>query len=622
VNRRVLFTSAIAVMIACLLIGCGATPVPTTPPVGASPQVPVSPTTPATATPAPFKPELVLCTTTEPATLVGSGAPAAAFIRAAVLPSAVVYGEDYIAEPLLLESLPGSEDGTLTRNSDGTLTVTLKYHDDLKWSDGTPFTAEDALLGLQVAPTASDPVVVVLDAQKVDGLTLALTLDNGAEYPYVPPQPPLPSHVLGTADLSQLAMMDYARIVSPALGPYMITEWVAGSHVLLNINPVYIPAPIIPVVRIRFIPDANQIAAEIASGGCDVALDTGLSLDQVAAFQTSANARTYLTPSPFYEQITFNTAPEVGTSVPYFADPLVRQAVASVIDRAALNQLAVHGLTAVMDSWLPADHWGYASGLTQYGVDAAAAGNLLAQAGWTDQDGDGVREFHSAGGVYSCQRGEWAIEEGTPLTPTLITTDDPVRQQLAEKIRTDLAQIGISVRLQTMSSASLFAADSLLARRLFDFALFSAAVHPDPGGINRFVGADVYRHPLDLTLVHRWQLEDRWLEPAQMVETAANNNVPSAANNWTGQNYSGWCSEQADLDIVAASEVINISERQTLLAQHQAAVANEVPVLSLFTRPRIAASANYVCGIVFGPYDTITWNIAAWYFDETGQCSQ
>jgi peptide/nickel transport system substrate-binding protein len=107
-----------------------------------------------------------------------------------------------------------------------------------------------------------------------------------------------------------------------------------------------------------------------------------------------------------------------------------------------------------------------------------------------------------------------------------------------------------------------------------------------------------------------------------MVETAANSNIPSAANNWIGQNFAGWCNEQANLDIVAASEAITIAERQPLLASHQAVVATEVPVLPLFARLRIGASANYVCGITPGPFDVMTWNIATWYFDETGQCSQ
>ena len=622
-HSRLLRVLSCILVTSWILAACRSHPAPQTP-VALETVIPGETSLPtAVASPTPFKAELVICTIGEPSTIVSSNDPTALAIRAAVLPSAANFGASYIGQAALLASLPSVEDGTLKRNSDGTLSITLKYRDGLAWSDGTPFTAADAILGMNLPLTPFDSPWEIRDIQQIDDLTVDVLVADGAEYPYTPPQPPLPVHILGDSLPTDLTTIDYFRTMNPSLGPYSIAEWVPGSHMLLNANPHYAPVPQVPVVRVRFLADAGQIAAELVSGGCDVALDSGFTLDQYIAIKQNTQLRTSVVPSATYEQITFNTAPEVlSGAIPYFADTRVRQAFAVGIDRGALDQMIVQGIIPVMDSWLPAEHWGHAASLPQYAYDASAASNLLDQAGWTDQEGDGVREYHGSGGTYSCQRGDWSIPEGTPLAPILVTSDSPARQQMAEQIKADLAKIGANIEIQTVPAQSLFSADGQLVHRSFEMALFSAITRPDPTGISRFVGADVFRHPLERTLVHRWQLEDRWLTSEQLVERLAYSNIPTVENGWQGQNYAGWCNEPADLDIIAASEAVNITERQQFLANQQMAVASEVPILPLFARPRAAASAKYVCGIALGPYDGITWNLGTWYFDPTGACKQ
>jgi peptide/nickel transport system substrate-binding protein len=375
------------------------------------------------------------------------------------------------------------------------------------------------------------------------------------------------------------------------------------------------------MVRFRFIPDSQQQSAELAAGGCDVLLGDGLSAGDGALFPESVNVLE--SSGSAYEQVTFNTQPEPFTNIPFFADARLRQAIAQGMDRSTLAQQSVQGLTPVMDSWLPADHWAYAGTgeLPAYGFDPATASALLDAAGWQDQDGDGEREYHGSGGTYTCQRGEWQIEEGTPLAPTLITTTDPLRSLIAEKMRDDLAAIGVGLQVQPIPAETLFSLDGPLAHRTFDLALFSASARPDPDGISRFVGADVFLHPLDLVPVHRWELENRWLTSEQLVERLALNNSPSAVNSFQGQNYGAYCNEAADIATVSASESISIPERQGLYMQQQTQIALDVPLLPLFARPRIAVSASYVCGITIRPYGPLTWNLDHWTFDASGACS-
>jgi peptide/nickel transport system substrate-binding protein len=558
--------------------------------------------------------------------------PIADAILQMVLPSAVSFGEDYIAEPVLLTSLPNAEDGTLRRNEDGTIGVTLHYRDDLRWSDGEPFTAADALFGIRALPASPyGPAFMMLDVQQVDDYTLALTLADGAEYPYTPPQPPLPLHHFEAGDdpVALFQSGGYPVLTDLALGPYMITEWVASSHVLLHTNPQYpAPALMIPAVRIRFLPDAAQIVSELQGGGCDVALDEGMGFEQypaLLAVQEAGLAQVYVWSGPVWDQVILNTYPvPFSGRVPYFADARVRQAIAYTVDRAGLAGQLWGGVTPPLDSWLPSDHWAYTTdGLIRYSLDVATATALLDQAGWHDQDGDGIREYHGAGGTYTCQRGNWSIEEGTPFTPMLIIpAGDSLRAQMADRVRADLAAVGIGLQVQQADPMTLFSPAGPLARRDFDMALLASVTRPDPGGVAQWVGADVFLHPLERVPVHFWQLEERWTATDQLVERLAFSNIPDSWNDYQGQNYSGWCNEAADIAVVEAVRRLNLSERMGFYAQQQALFTAEIPVLPLSSRPRLAAAAPYVCGLRPGPYDALTWNISDWTMDQSGACEQ
>lgn len=583
---------------------------------------------PPTETPAPFKTELVICMADDPDSLVPYSSPAAdALLRLVTLP-AVVFGEDYTAdESPLLVSLPDVGDETLYRNEDSTLAVVLRYRDDLVWSDGTPFTVADALLGLSLPASSYGPTSDVLDVQQVDDYTLEVTLADGAEYPYVPSQPPLPVHILGqTVDPSTISV---AQMMSPALGPYALQVIGDDQSITFQANPHYSGADsLIPIVRVRFVPDPAQIIAELLAGGCDVIVSDGFSTDQLLPFLdllVSSHVRAQATPGYVYDQVIFNTYTGPFGRIPYFADERVRQAFAYAFDRAALASTLFRAAVSPLDSWIPPGHWAYPDQgvLTSYPYDPTSAAALLDQAGWSDLDGDGTREYHGVGGVYACQRGEWSIEEGTVLAPTLIIpAGDSLREQIADKLRADLAPIGVALQVQPVDPSLMFDQSGPLTYREFDMALLAAVTRPDPGGISRWVGVDVYRHPLDLTAVHRWQLEDRWLEAEQLVERLALSNVPVVTNNYQGQNYGGWCHDEANIAIVEANLALSLAERQSYYASQQAVFAREVPVIPLFYRPRVVASTAYLCGIRPGPYDPIMWNIASWYFDRNAACAR
>jgi peptide/nickel transport system substrate-binding protein len=595
-----------------MLVGCGEGAL-TLPTAGPSPAPTPSPT------PIPFKSELVICTISEPDAIIGSANPVARAIRDAVAPQPAQYVDDFSAENgTLLTKLPTETDGSLTRDAEGHIVVILTYRDGLVWSDGVPFSAADAALGMNTPAAVSDPAFTVKDTEIVDDQTVRVTL-LAAEYPYVPSQPPLPSHVVTKDNINT-----YLKSVSPALGAYYVSEWIPGQSIVLRANPYYAPAPLIPVVRFRFTDSPDQAVSDLGSGACDVVMDDSLRIDQYEALLNLRDSRLIrfdVRAGNVRDDVVLNTTPGAFGRTPYFADVRVGQAVAYALNREILGKIW-QGVSPVQDGWLPPSHWANEpAGLTHYGYDPDRAAALLDASGWVDQNGDGVREYHGEGGEYTCQRGSWELPEGTPLAPVLVYPSDPLRKQMAESVRVDLARIGISVQMQAIDATQLFTLDGPVTHRDFDMALLSAVARPDPGGINQWLGADVFLHPLDHVPVHRWELEDRWRITDQLVERLASGNVPDQENGYRGQNTSGWCNEEADITLVKANLSFDAGERKALYARHQQLFSADVPVVPLFYRLQMAASASYVCGTKPNGFAPITWNLAQWYFDPTGQCS-
>jgi ABC-type transport system substrate-binding protein len=570
---------------------------------------------PPTPTPEPFKTNLVMCTAEPvPTSAYGDPSAAAQAVYDLTTPRAVRYGDDYVAEAgELLTELPTFENGGVVQNDDGTFTIRLSYNTGFTWSDGEPFTLEDARRGLLEPASPFGPRIDVRDAVIDGDSTIIITAGPNAEYPYVPSQPPLPTHIIAEGEAGQRPS------TTPSLGIYSVQGEQDGTLTFAP-NEFYTGTIPFQQASLRVLADANTAFAELQSGNCDLVLDGSLGQFQVDLLDIT-EVTLAIWPGQTHERILFNTyIPPESARVPYFADARVRQAMALAINHRQMSNFMTDGIGTVFDSWLPAEHWAYAGGVpTDH--DPAAAQALLREAGWQDSNGDGALDYQGGGGTYACQRGEWSIEPGTTFEPVLlIPADDFLRDNIAGQLERDLAEVGIALTVERVPADDLFGPESPLLRRSFDWVLFSDVTRPDPGGVRQWVGADVYRHPTELNVVHRWQLEERWLQTGQLVERLALDNTPSTFNDFQGQNYGGWCHEEANIAIVEANLPRPTAERVSFYATHQQVFAEEVPSLPLFGRPRVAAHASYLCGVTPGPVEPLTWNASQWRFDETGAC--
>jgi len=118
---------------------------------------------------------------------------------------------------------------------------------------------------------------------------------------------------------------------------------------------------------------------------------------------------------------------------PILGDLNVRKAIAHSLDyQTIIDQVYLGQGYQIPANVLPAISWAYNEELTPYAYDLEMAKQLLEEAGWTDSDGDGVRE-----------------KEGNQLALSLVTNaGNTTREDLGALVQDQLGQVGFAIDFQ------------------------------------------------------------------------------------------------------------------------------------------------------------------------------
>jgi peptide/nickel transport system substrate-binding protein len=160
----------------------------------------------------------------------------------------------------------------------------------------------------------------------------------------------------------------------------------------------------------------------------------------------------------------FYLDPEKGH--PALQDMRVRQAIALALDRFSLNQNLLLGLTQpAMSYW---DNTPYIDPTLQpLPYDPEKAKQLLDEAGWIDNDGDGVRD-----------------QDGLPLSLTYGTIKRQIRLEAQKIAQQQLAQVGIKLELLDYDTDTFFLGYNqggpAATGQLDIFELAAQTAFPDP----------------------------------------------------------------------------------------------------------------------------------------------
>ena len=216
-------------------------------------------------------------------------------------------------------------------------------------------------------------------------------------------------------------------------GPYIPTEYVQKEHLYSVANDDYWGgAPPLAGIDHIAIPDTSSRELALQAGDVDLAINISPEGAQAINAQPGMSTQTS----------------GVGTNVVMWwvnfergtlADPLVRQAVAQAIDRESIAGLvAPEGSGSFAEVMLP-EALLSCPGVNALDYDPDQARELLAQAGYSDSDGDGILD-----------------KDGQPLE--IIIGGYPQRIQLpiiAEAAQAMLSDVGISAEVQITESAAV-----------------------------------------------------------------------------------------------------------------------------------------------------------------------
>lgn len=365
--------------------------------------------------------------------------------------------------PLVARNAEGKVEPRLARSwepSPDYRTWTIHLRTDVRWHDGTPVTAHDIAFSARLL---SRPDVGYLAPDEVSISVLddsTFTFTSSTTSPLSDYRTYYPRHLLEGLDPTRFYEWDFWT-APVGNGPYRYVRHVPRTMMELEVNPDYaLGTPQIERVVLKF---GQQALPELLSGNVDAVADVDpmelLKLDGDPRFRRY-DLRTHRVTALFWDH---RREP--------FSDAAVRRALTLAIDRQEL--LGVLNLPRdlpLFDVVFSKRQWDSLPAPLPF--DTGRARDLLAQAGWLDRDGDGIRE-----------RG------GEPFRFDVLATGEVERE--AVYVQEQLARVGVRMEIERLSDwAQVF--------RRVRAGDFGAAISPllmeltSPMGQLGFFGEDSY----------------------------------------------------------------------------------------------------------------------------------
>lgn len=493
----------------------------------------------------------------------------------------------------LAEEVPTLANGGIS--ADGK-TITWKLKKNVKWSDGTPFTADDVIFTWNYTTdkaTAASTATNYADIEKIEKLddwTVKVTLKVPSATPYSSFSGPngliIPKKVFENY-MGEKAKDAPANLKPVGTGPFVVTDFKPGDVVTYEANPNYRDPnkPCFKTVTLKGGGDATSAArASLQTGDVDYAWNLQVTADVLQQLAQGGKGELITSPSNSVERLHLNMTnpdPALGDKRsepeqphPFLSDIKVRQALSLAVDRKTIEQLyggpnVTGGATCNMITAPPP-----MVSKTQFdfcAYDLAKANALLDSAGWT-RGTDGIRQ---------------KVVGGTTVKARLLfqTSVNPVRQKTQQIIKQSWEQLGIQVELKQV-----------------DASVFFSSGPTSPDNIGHFY-ADVQEFanspapPGDINFLRGWTCSA----------------IGTKDKEWRGTNYSRWCDKNYDALVDQVASTVDPAKRIQLIQQANDAIVNGLSVIPIIARNfPVAGKSKELKGVVANPWESDLWNVVDW----------
>ena len=423
-------------------------------------------------------------------------------------------------EPSLARSWEHSDDG---------LTWTFHLRDDVRWHDGTPFTAHDVdftfnrIIYNDDIPASSRSSFTFRVQDDASGkmraarMTVTTLDDHTVQFVLPTPFAPFlrsmgtkiyPKHVLEPSVDDDTFTETWDINTNPTkvigTGPFTIASYEPDQRLVFHRNPDYWlkddvcnSLPYLDQIVQIIVSDLADELAVFRDGKADSHGVLGPEYGQLYPLQQAENFTIHRRGPTFGSTfLAFNMNPGLNPSTDepflapqilnWFSNQQFRQAVAHSIDKEAIISDVLHGLG--YPQWAsisPAAGDFHNPDVPRYGYSVDRANSILDDLGWVDTDGDGIRED-----TY-----------GNPITFKLVTnTGNTQRQKAGAIIHRGLQDIGIG-------AAYRFSTFGGLVRQLTSTYDWEAMVIGFGGGPEPHFSINLWHSSGDLHLWHPKQTD-------------------------------------------------------------------------------------------------------------------
>lgn len=282
-------------------------------------------------------------------------------------------------------------------NSDDGLTYTFHLREDVKFNDGTPFNAEAVKLYFD---NMKSVIGTSSNYGQLDMLTSEITVDDEYTVSFHLTRPyynvlndlsmVMPRGILSASAFNEDGSLnsEYLMNHTPGTGPYMFESVndTATEYTFVR-NPNYWgEEPDVDSFTVKVIPESKVAAMRAGEVDFIIGSDT---LD-AASYQELSSTEGITGVISDFDFVTEFIA--LNDEVAPLDDINIRKAIQMAIDKESIAQNIYSGLRTEADSVMPVDMPYCEVDVTTPSYDMDAAIELMDKSGWTDTDGDGIRE--------------------------------------------------------------------------------------------------------------------------------------------------------------------------------------------------------------------------------------
>jgi peptide/nickel transport system substrate-binding protein len=484
--------------------------------------------------------------------------------------------------PILAESIPGREDGSLA--ADGK-SVTWKLKKGVTWHDGKPFTADDAVFTWEYARNPATAAVTSgsykdVVVEKVDQYTVVVKFQQPTPFwadTFVnSPGSIIPKHLF--ADYVGDKSRDAPTNLKPVgTGPYKFKEFKPGDMVAGVINTAYHVEnrPHFDAIEMKGGGDAVSAArAVLQTGEFDFAWNLQVEDEILLRLEKGGKGHVIFSKGGGIEHIQLNTTDpwteidgersSLKTKHPILSDPAVRQALALLVDKDSV-ETHIYGRTGTATANFINNPERFRSKTTKYEFNVDKANDILDKAGWV-KGSDGIR-----------------AKDGRKLKFVYQTSINQPRQKTQAIVKQACQKAGIDIEVKAVTSSVFFSSDvanpDTYTKFYCDLQMYNNNSQPDP--------------EIFLRQFCSWE-------------------AATKENKWQGRNITRWQNKEYDDTHKAAQVELDPVRRAAMLIKLNEMAVNNQVVIPIVARLGVAAAKNNLVVELSG-WDNNTWDLPNWY---------